>query len=446
MSTVRFYRHGWHSWSQTGWVDPSTPRTRIAVEPYRLMGDDPVHETSTWSSGLGVGAIETRSGIKLLGSLGMDGRVEVIDGQLIPRGPGPWFEAEGAEEAVFDAYADALGGALGSRASEPGPVWCSWYSYYGAIDEGVIGTAIDDLEDLPFKTVQVDDGWQVDIGDWMPNDRFGGGMNSLAGRIRDTGRRAGLWLAPFLANAGSRLVEERPEMVLKGGDGAPVAAAFNWGGDAYALDVTRPDVIDFVQDTVARVVSWGFDYLKLDFLYAGAFNGKEQRESDYRTAVEAIRAAAGDDVFLLACGAPIIPSVGVFDGLRVGPDAAPYWDDVNRTVGLADRAGPAAADAIATSAARLWLRRVIAVDPDVVYFRSRNCDLTAEQRSLLIDLARVAGFRATSDPIAWLDAGQRGELESFLTERPLVIRKARGVYEIDGRVVDFRGVMESRPW
>ncbi len=408
------------------------------------MGDDPGWE-STWSSGLGVGAVETGSGVRLLGSLGFDGRVSLEDGRLVRHGPGPWFETEGGEMEVFRAYATALGAALGQRKRDPGPVWCSWYSYYGAIDADLIGSTLDDLGDLPFTTFQIDDGWQADIGDWTPNDRFPGGLDQLAERIRDTGRRAGIWMAPFLANARSRVAEEHPEMLLVDQHDAPVRAAFNWGGDAYALDVSRPDTIEYIQDAIARTVSWGFDYLKLDFLYAGAA-AMSGREEVYRSAIEAIRAAAGDAVYLLACGAPILPSIGVFDGLRVGPDAAPYWDNVDRTVHLGDRAGPSAADAIATSVARLWLEPVIAVDPDIVYFRSRNCLLTPTQKGKLIDLARAAGFRATSDPVAWLDRGERESLEAFLVERPEVTQKARGCYEIDGRPVDFRDEMENRPW
>lgn len=96
--------------------------------------------------------------------------------------------------------------------------------------------------------------------------------------------------------------------------------------------------------------------------------------------------------------------------------------------------------------ARLWLRPVIAVDPDIVYFRSRNCDLTPDQKEMLIDLARAAGFKATSYPVAWLEPSELAALESFITERSSVARMARGIYEIDGREVDFDGVIESRPW
>ena len=170
------------------------------------------------------------------------------------------------------------------------------------------------------------------------------------------------------------------------------------------------------------------------------------RESAYRRAIEVIREAAGDDVYLLACGAPVIPSIGVFDGIRVGPDVAPYWDNEDRTVHLADRAGPGTADAIATSLSRFWLRPVIDIDPDVAYFRSRYTLLSHDQRRSLVDLAHVCGFRATSDPLEWLDAAERAELESFLTVEPEITQVGRYRFLVDDREVDFTDIVEARPW
>jgi alpha-galactosidase len=92
------------------------------------------------------------------------------------------------------------------------------------------------------------------------------------------------------------------------------------------------------------------------------------------------------------------------------------------------------------------LREIIAVDPDVVYFRSRNNLLTADQRRLLVDLAHVCGFRAVSDPIDWLDSGERTALEAFLGERPAVEQLDRNRFTIADRSVDFGPVIEERPW
>ena len=196
-------------------------------------------------------------------------------------------------------------------------------------------------------------------------------------------------------------------------------AGRNWGGPCHALDVTHPDAEPFLAEVLRPVVDAGFTFLKLDFLFAAALPGHRRDDSlsgeaAYRHGVETIRRIVGDDVYLLACGAPVIASLGVFDGIRIGPDVAPWWEQADVTSYLHDVTGPSTRYAVTTSAHRLWLSAVIDTDPDVAYFRSRQCLLTKEQMALLQDLARIAGFRATSDPPRWLDEAERADLRSFL--------------------------------
>ncbi|MFO7547770.1 MAG: alpha-galactosidase [Acidimicrobiia bacterium] len=447
----RFYRHGWHSWSVTGWVDRYATLRRTPVPEYRVMGDDPGFPEAERLGGSGLGGYEGADGDTLvLGSLGLDGRVSVEDGELVGRGPAAWRPYRGSRTRAFGGYAADLGEVLGARPADPGPVWCSWYSYGTGITSALMGEVIDGLGDLPFTVIQIDDGWQVAIGDWAPGPSFPEGMQAAAERIRRTGRRAGLWLAPFLADARSDLAGRHPEMLLRDSGGSPVEAAFNWGGPAYALDVTCHDTLEQVGSGIRLALSWGFDYLKLDFLYAAALPGVRPdgigREAAYRMGIEAIRRAAGDECLLLACGAPIVASLGVFDAIRIGPDTAPYWENADRVRYLGDRAGPGLADAIATSVNRLWLRELIGLDPDVAFFRSRHCLLTSEQRRLGADLARICGFRATSDPPGWLDPDERRELEDFLAGRPVVEQVAAYRFVVDGRDVDLTEIVGGRPW
>ena len=396
--------------------------------------------------------LESEGGrIELLGSLDLDAWVSVGPDGLEGQGPGPWHASTGTEREVFTAYANELGRRLGRRGGSPEPIWCSWYSMYNDITEASLIEVLTDLGDLPFGVFQIDDGWQQAIGDWDANSRFGDGMADLASRVVANGRVAGLWLAPFLAHESSETAQRYPEMLLRDTADQPIPAAHNWGGTTFALDVTRVDVLDWLTDLVLRVLDWGFRYLKLDFLYAAALPSASidvsERERAYRAAIETIRKAAGDDVYLLACGAPVVASIGVFDGIRVGPDVGPIWDNEDRTIHLADRSGPGAADAIVTSLSRYWLKGLIDLDPDVVYFRSKACLLDSSQRRLLADLANVCGIRATSDPPAWLDAGERAELAAFLeSPRPVVEQIERYSFTVDGRLVDFTPVAEARPW
>jgi alpha-galactosidase len=269
-------------------------------------------------------------------------------------------------------------------------------------------------------------------------------MDGFAGRISAAGFIPGLWLAPFIAHEHSHLYQDQPQLFLRNDDGSPVSGGVNWGGHFYGLDVTHPDTRDVIVDVIGRTVGWGYRYLKLDFIYAAALPGRRHedlpREEAYRRAVELVRRTAGDDVYLLACGAPVLPSLGVFDGLRIGPDVAPYWEDRSTRRYLQDLSLPNTRSAIATSVHRIWLKPLIDIDPDVAYFRTRDSQLDDGQRAMLQDLARICGFRATSDPPSWLEADERARLAAFLTEQPQIRQLSRYRFAIDDRVVDFAPV------
>jgi len=295
---------------------------------------------------------------------------------------------------------------------------------------------------------QVDDGWQMTIGDWEPNAKFPGGMDGMAASIKVTGRKAGLWLAPLLVVPSSGLYQEHPDWLLRDGHGRPVSAGFNWGEQLYALDTTHPGVLDWLRALMEKVRGWGYEYAKLDFLYAGALPGKRSvdmpREAAYRQGLKAIREALGEAYFL-TCGAPVLPSLGLCDGLRVGPDVAGFWASHRDEDLLMNTATPGTRNAIRTTLQRLWLKPLVQTDPDVTYFRSRLNDLTAEQKQLLQDLAQIAEFKASSDVPAWLTESEQAALRLFLESNPGVLKMGRNSYELDGRGVDFGAQIDLPP-
>lgn len=450
-SPRRFYRHGWQSWSQTRWLAVDERVQSVAALDLRAFDDDPFHSDAARQGGAVVGALEDDDGVLLVGALGIGGRVELVDDGLAAHSDSTdrWFVAYGTEHEVFSAYAERLGEHLGRRRLPDQRVWCSWYSFYGNISEPALHKVIDDLDGMAFDVFQVDDGWQRHIGDWQANDDFPSGMPALAARIRDAGLRPGLWLAPLLVHEQSEVLRDHPDWLLRDATGTPVPAGWNWDGRVHALDVTHPDALAHVIDVLCTAVDWGFDYLKLDFIYAGALPGVRhtdvERHVAYRSAMQAVRAAVGDDVLLLACGAPVIPSIGVFDAIRVGPDVAEVWENTAVTRYLHHLGAPQARYAVATSVHRLWLQPLIGTDPDVAYFRTRYCLLTDEQKALIADLTRVCRFRATSDLPATLDPHERAALADYLREDVSIIRIDRYRYEIDGRAVDFGPVAATAP-
>jgi alpha-galactosidase len=440
LGDASFYRHGQNSWSPCGWRRLSEPPLRIPNPTRLVTADDPAFDDPARHHGSAVAALQgPDGGTLLLGALGLDTPRLTADHDTLTgwyAGAGAeWFVAYGTEEEVFGAYTDRLAERFGTVTRRAGNVWCSWYAYYENITETQLTKDIADLTGLPFDVVQIDDGWEELVGDWTPNAKFPGGMQSLAERITDAGFTPGLWLAPFIALPQSRVATEHPEYLLRDAAGHPVVAGYNWGGPYYALDLARPDAREHVAALIRTVVhDWGFRYLKLDFINAAAaYLPGRPREQIYRDALALIRETAGDDVYLLGSGAIFLPSLGLLDGLRSGPDVAPMWDNYASV----DPSDATARNAVVNSVHRLWQSPLAEVDPDVIYFRSKLNLLTPQQLQWLRDLADACGFRAVSDPPSWLTPAELTVLRDYLDAKPAVQRLSRYRFRIDGREVDF---------
>ncbi len=447
-----FYRHGWHSWSLTTWVSLSSTLAQPQPPLRWPMIDHPVLLEKYPFAGSAVGAVRGTRGtdekILSLGALALDGHVSADNLLLrgdypyaMPGVPSEWYVAYGPEQKVFAAYAHLLGQRFGIRARHPSPrVWCSWYSVYTDISQDLLLNVLQELTDFPFDVFQIDDGWQQNLGDWQSNAKFPQGMTWLAEQIQKAGFTPGLWLAPLAVAPSSKLFQEHPEWLLRDSQGQPVLAGHNWGDRFYGLDTTLPAVHDWLYELIETVRSWGYSYLKLDFLYAGALPAQRHEnvspEAALRQGLEVIRQAAGN-AYMLACGAPILPALGLADGLRIGPDVAPYWDNPERSETLHDLSGPGTRNALRTSLHRLWLRPLVDTDPDVAFFRTRFNLMNPLQSTLTQDMAYIAGFRATSDLPAWLDPHERQALLAFLQSQPAVQPLDRYRFQVDQRLVDF---------
>jgi alpha-galactosidase len=442
----KVYRHGWQSWTLTTWLDPHDPPLPVRAAEFRIKDEDPGYAFHKNHISCWVGAVELgEDDILLLGALNMSGRVEfdgnVLHGFFEDGHEGQWLIARGPEDAIFTKYAELLQEIFGKgRFAEAPRVWCSWYSLYGWVNENLFLKALNDFGNMPFDVFQLDDGWQLAHGDWEANSKFPSGMQSIADKISASGRTPGIWLAPFMVAPNSQLVKNHPDWLLRDERGNPVSAGITWSGNTLGIDITHPQVLEWLDQLIRKVRGWGYGYLKLDFLYIGGAIGKRYkdmpREVAYRNALQVIREVAGD-AYILACGAPIIPSLGLCDGIRIGPDVSPFWLNTPMTVWLNNPNDTSTQNAIRTSLHRLWLRPLVNVDPDVIFFRSKSNALRAHEKRMLQDLGLIAGFKATSDLPQWLNASDKKTLREYLESTATVHKKTRYQYQIDGRDVDF---------
>lgn len=97
------------------------------------------------------------------------------------------------------------------------------------------------------------------------------------------------------------------------------------------MDLTHPQALEYAKQVVHTAVhEWGYRYLKLDFLYAAALPGRSldptlTRAQILRRGLETVRAAAGAEAFLLGCGCPLGPAIGLVDAMRIGADTTRRW-------------------------------------------------------------------------------------------------------------------------
>ena len=332
----------------------------------------------------------------------------VLDPVRLQVGPDP--------NTVLDAYLDDL--RVPSEPAAALPVgWCSWYYYFTRVtaDDMLANLSEARRREVDWQWFQLDDGYQQEVGDWLDlRPTFAGRMGEIANAVREAGLRPGIWLAPFLARRSSRLYAEHPDWFLRGPSGGPASAGYNpmWGlgGRCVALDTTHPEVQDWLRNVVGTMVrTWGFDYLKLDFLYAACVPGRAHDPGlspagRLALGLDVVREAAGPGVFLLGCGAPLGPCVGRVDAMRVGPDVAPYWFPWARYHLLGDVHALSAAFAIRSMLVRAQLnRRLWLNDPDCLLLRQRETRLSAtERRTLTHAVVITGGMFFVSDRLAAL--------------------------------------------
>ncbi|MDQ1720643.1 MAG: alpha-galactosidase [Pseudonocardiales bacterium] len=435
---ARVYEEGWQSWSPSR-IYPllETPSRATSALNYRggYGGTRPMPEPDTFS-GEGLLAIDPGTGAQIT-VIGTETAAETVP-RLTARRAGDevtvWADgpvvvtshpAEAEIPAALAAFGNAFAARAGVLASRPAPtLWCSWYHYFTDVTQADMAeniAAIDKL-DLPVEVIQLDDGYQSEIGDWLSlSDRF----DSLAGmvaRITDTGRRAGIWIAPFLAGSRSRLAAEHPDWLIGDGD-QPVLANHNWNQDTFALDATHPEVQAYLTEVFGHFTELGFDFFKADFLFAAALDGSRHADAApvaaYRQGLDLVRQAIGDS-YLLGCGAPILPSVGKVDAMRISPDTAPHFEPAG-----GDLSKPSGRAAMITGQGRAWQHgRFWINDPDCLIARPE-----VENREALAEhISRVGGLRAASDRIADLDdwglAQTRALLGSVPPPTPWVIPSA----------------------
>lgn len=325
--------------------------------------------------------------------------------------------------------------------------YTSWYNHYQNINESILNEALD-AADPRFDLFQIDDGYESFVGDWLDVDpvKFPQGLSPILEKIHAKNLKAGIWLAPFVAEEESKLVKEHPDWIAKDAKGTRISAGYVWSGSCV-LDLNHPEVVEYIRNALSHYVTMGFDFFKLDFLYAvnlKPLTGKTRSETS-EFAYRLLRDTLGDKL-ILGCGATLSNAFSRFDYCRIGPDVSLTFDDIPH-MRILHPERVSTKNTILNTIYRSPLDgKVFLNDPDVFMLRDDNNKMSFTRRSALTRLNALFGsLFLTSDLV-----GRYNEKQKKILEEALVLFKLGNPlgyalkderveirYEIEGEVKYF---------
>ncbi|MHA1602211.1 MAG: glycoside hydrolase family 36 protein, partial [Promethearchaeota archaeon] len=285
--------------------------------------------------------------------------------------------------------------------------WCSWYYYYTKVSENDIIRNLEYFKrhpDLAVDLIQLDDGYQTYIGDWgldgVFNSKFPHELKWLVKKIHNSNFKAGLWVAPFFIAKNSKFWNEHSDWALKTKSGHLLNTCSNWGHSNYGLDLSRDDVLKYINNLSSTITrDWGFDFLKIDFIYSSEFynanysNSALSRAQILRKGVQAVRDGMGPEKMLLGCGAPLGPCVGLVDVMRIGMDSKEVWSNMEFLFEKIVKVGQASLKlALKSTLQRSYMHNTWWInDPDCALVRENRSKLTLNEILLQLTIFGLSG-------------------------------------------------------
>lgn len=301
----------------------------------------------------------------------------------------------------------------GSRCGKRPSVFCTWYYYGLTVSYEDVKTNLTIMRErkLPFDVFQVDEGWEITLGEWKPNKKFPVPMKQVADEIKEAGFIPGIWTSPFIAHESATIWQEHPRWRLNDKDGKPCLFPMN-DTVYHVLDITNPETYEYFTDLYKMLTfDWGYTYHKLDFTRAAViyedadfFDKTVTLAESYYRAVSAIREGMGEEAYFLMCGGLYDPIIGLVDAQRTGSDVLSMWSST------INKGGKTAPYTIKQSVLRYYMNKWWDNDPDALMIRrndtmERNLRLTygllndEEVKTSVINQFMGGGIMCTTEPL-----------------------------------------------
>lgn len=220
-------------------------------------------------------------------------------------------------------------------------IWFSWAAFgKGVRQERDIEPELPYIAEIGADTIIIDDGWEKVVGQWeVDTDKFPE-IIGLIENIKKMGIKPGIWIAPFMVMRETEIFNLKNEWVIKDRDGKvlnvsnpqiqPTGRLRPFVERAVGLDISIEEVREYLYGEFIRLTKIGFEVFKVDFAsipFVGELSNKNKTSVEYYRQFfievrERIKKTTGKDIELIGCGAPMMESIGLFDGIRVSADSA----------------------------------------------------------------------------------------------------------------------------
>jgi hypothetical protein len=273
--------------------------------------------------------------------------------------------------------------------------YCSWYDKgpeFTMVDLEEVLAGLDTIRPVvPIQAIQIDAGYCY-LGEWLKaNERFPQGMENAFRAIRKAGYEPGVWIGPFMVNSNSFIFRQHKDWLLRDSDGKIIMEMehdYHTDGSVYVLDSSHPGAFVYLRSVFRQMRAWGVTTYKTDFMDWGLRDSTKvtryapgKTGSQYFTEVATmIREEIGEESYWLGCISPYQPLIGKVDAVRVSNDVGGRWN--------MESAGNMVKEMVACHYMNhvLWQN-----DPDVLYSRSYNLELTREQKLLIAYFDGIMG-------------------------------------------------------
>lgn len=211
----------------------------------------------------------------------------------------------------------------------------SWAAYGPGITQGIIQKEIEAGKGV-YDTYTIDDGWEEASGNFRINLSKFPDLAGLAQQMKEAGIKPGIWVCPFrVAGEGKGLPKE---WFMKDEKGNPMAVKLpmplgileKYVAKTRALDISVPEVRAYLADRFLELAKMGFEVFKADYLsvpFTGKLQNKDKTSVEYYRQTfeeirQRIRGELGKEIEIIGCGAPMMESIGLFNGMRITMDSA----------------------------------------------------------------------------------------------------------------------------